>query len=110
MHLMPEVEARLLLLTLSPHQPSNAVMPNIPALVGLVQTLVRPGLIVPHVVVRDIAALDWTALHGAGVRHVVCDKDNCLVSPRSLSLGLGVYADSARIADEAARGCTGPCS
>ena len=59
-------------------------MPNLPALGGLLHALVRPGLVVPHLGVADIAALDWRRLHAAGVRALVCDKDNCLVRGRAV--------------------------
>ena len=52
------------------------------ALFATVRTLVRrPGLLVPHVAVRNVAALDFDALRAAGVSSIIFDKDNTLTAP-----------------------------
>ena len=54
------------------------------ALFATVRTLVRqPGLLVPHVAVRNVAALDFDALRAAGVSSIIFDKDNTLTAPYS---------------------------
>ncbi|CAO1637523.1 unnamed protein product [Parajaminaea phylloscopi] len=59
-------------------------MPNIPALSSFVQAVtVRPGLLVPHLVVATPASISWYRAHALGVRSVIFDKDNCLTSPYS---------------------------
>ncbi|CAO1624796.1 unnamed protein product [Jaminaea pallidilutea] len=55
-----------------------------PALSALVLSLsVRPGLVVPHLVVPSINHLSWTEAYRLGVRSVVLDKDNCITAPLS---------------------------
>ena len=52
------------------------------ALFATVRTLVRrPGLLVLHVAVRNVAALDFDALRAAGVSSIIFDKDNTLTAP-----------------------------
>lgn len=59
-------------------------MPNYPALGSFLQAItLRPGLIVPHLVVSSPASLSWSRAHALGVRSVIFDKDNCLTSPYS---------------------------
>lgn len=61
-------------------------MPNVPGILAALSVAVRPGVVVPDVVVGDIRALDWRALYDAGVRAVVLDKDNLLTLPHQLSV------------------------
>ena len=61
-------------------------MVNWPALTGCFAAVVRPGLLLPDIAVKDIRSLDWKALYSAGVRGVIFDKDNCLTRPLETSL------------------------
>lgn len=61
-------------------------MPNIPGILAALSVAIRPGIVVPDVVVRDIRGLDWRSLYEAGVRAVVLDKDNCLTLPHQLAV------------------------
>lgn len=56
-------------------------MGNAAGALAVLAALAWPGLVVPHVVVRDIGQLDWAALREAGVRHIIIDKDNCITLP-----------------------------
>ena len=59
------------------------------ALIATARTLIRrPGLLVPHVAVRNVDALDFDALRAAGVASIIFDKDNTLTAP---------YVDTAHI-------------
>ena len=52
------------------------------ALLATARTLVkRPGLLVPHVAVSNVDALDFDALRAAGVASIIFDKDNTLTAP-----------------------------
>ena len=58
------------------------------ALIATARTLIRrPGLLVPHVAVNNVDALDFDALRAAGVASIIFDKDNTLTAP---------YVDTAR--------------
>lgn len=75
-------------------------MPNYPALSTFLQSVtVRPGLIVPHLVVPTPAFISWRRAQALGVRSVIFDKDNCLTSPNSDKLApllRDSYADCLR--------------
>ena len=59
------------------------------ALLATARTLVkRPGLLVPHVALRNVDALDFDALRAAGVASIIFDKDNTLTAP---------YVDTAHV-------------
>ena len=52
------------------------------ALLATARTLVkRPGLLVPHVAVRNVDELNYDALRAAGVASIIFDKDNTLTAP-----------------------------
>ncbi|CAI7875453.1 unnamed protein product [Closterium sp. NIES-53] len=52
----------------------------------------NPSLAVPHVSVPDIRWIDWKALHAAGLRAVVFDKDNTLTLPYKMQVEDGLVA------------------
>ncbi|KAL0955749.1 hypothetical protein HGRIS_001964 [Hohenbuehelia grisea] len=54
---------------------------NVPGLLAPFQLLLKPRLVLPSLTVKDIRALHFPALHKAGYRGVVFDKDNCLTVP-----------------------------
>ncbi|EJD04352.1 uncharacterized protein FOMMEDRAFT_140336 [Fomitiporia mediterranea MF3/22] len=54
---------------------------NVPGLLAPFQLLFRPYLVLPSVVIKDLRCLDFCALHRAGYRGAVIDKDNCLTLP-----------------------------
>ncbi|KAF9460729.1 mitochondrial PGP phosphatase-domain-containing protein [Collybia nuda] len=56
---------------------------NIPGLLVPFQLLFQPRLVLPSLVVKDIRHLDFVALHKAGYRGAVFDKDNCLTLPHT---------------------------
>ena len=59
------------------------------ALIATARTLIRrPGLLVPHVAVRNVDELNYDALRAAGVASIIFDKDNTLTAP---------YVDTAHI-------------
>ena len=59
------------------------------ALIATARTLIRrPGLLVPHVAVNNVDALDFDTLRAAGVASIIFDKDNTLTAP---------YVDTAHI-------------
>ena len=59
------------------------------ALIATARTLIRrPGLLVPHVAVSNVDALDFDALRAAGVASIIFDKDNTLTAP---------YVDTAHV-------------
>ena len=59
------------------------------ALIATARTLIRrPGLLVPHVAVRNVDDLNYDALRAAGVASIIFDKDNTLTAP---------YVDTAHI-------------
>ena len=59
------------------------------ALIATARTLIRrPGLLVPHVAVNNVDALDFDALRAAGVASIIFDKDNTLTAP---------YVDTAHV-------------
>ena len=52
------------------------------ALIATARTLIRrPGLLVPHVAVRNVDELNYDALRAAGVASIIFDKDNTLTAP-----------------------------
>ena len=52
----------------------------------------RPSLAVPHVRVAHAGQVDWAALHAAGIRGVVFDKDNTITAPYVSSIHPDVAA------------------
>ena len=59
------------------------------ALIATARTLIRrPGLLVPHVAVRNVDELNYDALRAAGVASIIFDKDNTLTAP---------YVDTAHV-------------
>ncbi len=59
------------------------------ALIATARTLIRrPGLLVPHVAVRNVEELNYDALRAAGVASIIFDKDNTLTAP---------YVDTAHV-------------
>ena len=57
------------------------------ALIATARTLIRrPGLLVPHVAVRNVDELNYDALRAAGVASIIFDKDNTLTKPYELGL------------------------
>ena len=59
------------------------------AFIATARTLIRrPGLLVPHVAVRNVDELNYDALRAAGVASIIFDKDNTLTAP---------YVDTAHI-------------
>ncbi|KAF8070389.1 mitochondrial PGP phosphatase-domain-containing protein [Lyophyllum atratum] len=54
---------------------------NIPGLLVPFQLLFNPRIVLPSIIVKDIRHLDFAALHKAGYRGAVFDKDNCLTRP-----------------------------
>lgn len=66
-----------------------------PASAGLIRSSKRPscppsqrerGLCLPHLDISDLRQVDWAALHGAGFRAAIFDKDNTLTVPYTLEL------------------------
>lgn len=54
---------------------------NTAGVLALFQVAVRPGLLLPRIIVRDIRELDLEKLKARGITGVVFDKDNCLTKP-----------------------------
>ncbi|EJF57248.1 HAD phosphatase [Dichomitus squalens] len=54
---------------------------NLPGILAPLHLLINPRLVLPSVVVKDIRQIDFQALHKAGYRGAVFDKDNCLTIP-----------------------------
>ncbi|GJP53744.1 hypothetical protein CLOM_g14052 [Closterium sp. NIES-68] len=52
----------------------------------------NPSLAIPHVSVPDIRWIDWKALHAAGFKAVVFDKDNTLTHPYAMQVDDGLTA------------------
>jgi len=61
---------------------------NMPGVAAVVQSIMRPGLLVPHLRVAcvyfrltyaAISHLNWKQMYASGARYIVFDKDNCLV-------------------------------
>ncbi|CAI5489156.1 unnamed protein product [Closterium sp. Naga37s-1] len=52
----------------------------------------NPSLAVPHVSVPDIRWIDWKAVHAAGFKAVVFDKDNTLTLPYKMQVEDGLVA------------------
>ncbi|KAM6502626.1 Mitochondrial PGP phosphatase domain containing protein [Amanita muscaria] len=59
---------------------------NVPGLLAPFQLLVRPRLVIPSLVVKDIRQIDFGALRKEGYRGIVFDKDNCLTLPHKDTL------------------------
>ncbi|KAJ2007286.1 hypothetical protein H4R26_000879 [Coemansia thaxteri] len=41
----------------------------------------RPHMLMPHIAVPDMRTIPYEALHAAGIKYLVFDKDNCLTAP-----------------------------
>lgn len=54
---------------------------NVPGIAAVVQSIRRPGWLIPHLQVASIRHLDWHRIYASGVRYIVFDKDNCLTAP-----------------------------
>ena len=54
---------------------------NLHGIAAAVQSIRRPGLLIPHLHVASMRHLDWHRIYASGVRYIVFDKDNCLTAP-----------------------------
>ncbi|KAJ1985754.1 hypothetical protein H4R33_003792 [Dimargaris cristalligena] len=59
---------------------------NGPGIRAAASVLWRPRLLIPHQVVTDIRAVDFSALRKQGIRAIGFDKDNCLTRPYESTL------------------------
>jgi phosphatidylglycerophosphatase GEP4 len=60
---------------------------NTKAILTLASVVRRPSLLVPHVALRNISELNYTALkERCGIRAVIFDKDNTLTAPYGMSI------------------------
>ncbi|KAJ3238973.1 hypothetical protein HDU81_006788 [Chytriomyces hyalinus] len=59
---------------------------NAQAVGSLFQTATRPSLLVPHVRVSGVDAIDFARLRRSGATAVVFDKDNTITAPYALSI------------------------
>lgn len=65
---------------------------NTKAIFSLASVVRRPSLLVPHVAVKNVSKLDYTALkQQCGIRAIVFDKDNTLTAP----YGMSIHPDAA---------------
>ena len=60
---------------------SQASTMNLHGIAAAVQSIRRPGLLIPHLHVSSMRHLDWHHIYASGVRYIVFDKDNCLTAP-----------------------------
>lgn len=56
-------------------------MLNLAGILGSLECLIKPRLLIPTLHVRDIRCLDWKQLKRQGFSGVVIDKDNCITKP-----------------------------
>ncbi|ORX94375.1 HAD-superfamily phosphatase [Basidiobolus meristosporus CBS 931.73] len=54
---------------------------NPQGIINAFKVLVRPKLIVPHSVVKDIRDINYLKLKEGGIKTIAFDKDNCLTAP-----------------------------